>query len=232
MFGAVCVERRERRRSACPTPWSTARSASGARLHGRGVGVVGQVRVGGVGAHLGGVESVSDGRRRGHGARDGQRRRCRRRRSSRRSRRVVAGPAAVQVKPAGPLITVGVKSAGSLVADDHAGGGARPGVGRRRSCRSGRPARPGTGVVVDGVLVEPQVGRRRDHDVGGRGVVGRRRVAAWSSSTVAVLVSVVSLAATVASIVIVADSPRARSPSEHRTAAVQVPCVGVAVTSA
>ena len=49
--------------------------------------------------------------------------------------------------------------------------------------------------------------------------------------TVAVLVSVVALAAIVASIVIVADSPRERSPSAHCTAAVQVPTLAVAVAS-
>ena len=84
--------------------------------------------------------------------------------------------------------------------------------------------------MVDGVLVS------RTSAVGGtttdaEAVLLPGAGSGVGDSTVAVLVRVVALAAMVASITIVADSPRARSPSAHRTAAVQVPTLGVAVTS-
>jgi hypothetical protein len=85
--------------------------------------------------------------------------------------------------------------------------------------------------VVDGVLVS------RRSAVAGTRIDAESELLAGAGSgvgelTVAVFVNVVALAVTVASIVIVADSPRARSPSEHDTAVVHVPLLGVATTSA
>ncbi len=89
---------------------------------------------------------------------------------------------------------------------------------------------PGVGLVVDGVLVS------RRSAVGGTTIDADASLLAGAGSgvgepTVAMFVSVVALAVTVASIVIVTDSPRARSPNEHVTAAVHVPALGVATTS-
>ncbi len=85
-------------------------------------------------------------------------------------------------------------------------------------------------MVVDGVLLS------RTSAVGTTTTLADASLLVGVGSVVgeptwAVLISVVALAAIVATIVIVADSPRARSPSVHSTAAVQVPTLAVAVMS-